>query len=312
MEASVSGMTGRPKDQTERLAPSPVTSFEDETVVSDAHDLGIRSSDTFADEETSFDVEDFDAKSIEDVFDEMSLAELEIEVEVPDEVTKPRALPPRRRPATSGRPSSRRQPTTQKNPAAQETPGARTEPAQGGGAKPKGRVDPWGSTQIARRTGPFKPIGGAAPTRLLDLPDEETETNPAGANGPGSAGRGGAPQAQEPSATAPVLAPPQELERTLAELSVLLKYGHEAQVRQLVERLRRAYPEDMHLHDRLVDFHLAHEQPEEAVSACFAVARVCFEQRKIPGFAAALERVLCIEPDNPRAKKLLRLIRNRG
>lgn len=105
--------------------------------------------------------------------------------------------------------------------------------------------------------------------------------------------------------------PTRELDQILSDMTVLLRYGHAAQVRDRLDQLRRAYPEDLLLLRRIAEFHVEHAQKPAALDALFGLARGLFERRNVEGMRQALEQVLLLDPDNPRAYRLLGLLDKR-
>ena len=102
--------------------------------------------------------------------------------------------------------------------------------------------------------------------------------------------------------------PPRELERLLADMSALRRWGHEAQVRDELDKLRRRYPSDLLLMRRIAEFHLEGGQNDAAMDVLFALSGRLFERRNVEGMRAALEQVLVLDPGNARAGKLLSLL----
>jgi hypothetical protein len=102
--------------------------------------------------------------------------------------------------------------------------------------------------------------------------------------------------------------PPRELARLLADMATLLRWGHGAQVRDELEKLRRRFPSDLLLMRRIAEFHLEVGQNEAAMDVLFALASRLFERRNVEGMRAALEQVLVLDPGNARARKLLALL----
>ncbi len=105
--------------------------------------------------------------------------------------------------------------------------------------------------------------------------------------------------------------PAGELDRVLSDMSVLVRYGHHGQVRERLENLTRAYPEDVLLLRRIVEFHVENNDRTGAIDTLFTLAGRLFERRNTVGMRQALEQVLVIEPDNRRAYKLLGLLEKR-
>jgi len=106
--------------------------------------------------------------------------------------------------------------------------------------------------------------------------------------------------------------PTRELDHILTDMAVLLRYGHASQVRERLEQLRRAYPEDLLLLRRIAEFHVEHEQTDAALDALFALARGLFERRNVEGMRQALEQVLVLDENNARAFRLLGLLEARS
>ncbi|HBQ10356.1 MAG TPA: hypothetical protein DEF51_03890 [Myxococcales bacterium] len=105
--------------------------------------------------------------------------------------------------------------------------------------------------------------------------------------------------------------PTRELDQILSDMSVLLRYGHQAQVRERLALLRRTYPEDLLLLRRLAEFFVEHAQTDAAMETLFALAGGLFERRNVEGMRQALEQVLVLEPGNERAYRLLGLLERR-
>lgn len=105
--------------------------------------------------------------------------------------------------------------------------------------------------------------------------------------------------------------PTRELERMMADMAVLLRYGHQASVVERLDELLRRYPEDLLLLRRVAEFHLETGNPEPAKETLFRLASGLFERRNVQGMHTALEQVLVLEPGNPRAHKLLSLLERR-
>ncbi|MBN8613627.1 MAG: hypothetical protein J0L92_23730 [Deltaproteobacteria bacterium] len=101
------------------------------------------------------------------------------------------------------------------------------------------------------------------------------------------------------------------LDRKLTDMAVLLRYGHETQVRQELDGLRSRYPQDLLLARRIAEFYLTNERPALALEQLFSLATGLFERRNVEGMKQALEQVLVIEPHNERATRLLGLLEQR-
>ena len=107
------------------------------------------------------------------------------------------------------------------------------------------------------------------------------------------------------------LTPSGELDRILTDMAVLLRYGHESQVRRSLEVLRLKYPQDLILTRRFAEFYVANARPDLAVEQLFTLATALFERRNVEGMRQALEQVLVIEPTSERARRLLTLLEQR-
>ncbi len=105
--------------------------------------------------------------------------------------------------------------------------------------------------------------------------------------------------------------PTRELDQILADMAVLIRYGHAGQVRERLEHLRRTYPEDLLLLRAIAEFHVAHGDKDAALETLFALAGGLFERRNVEGMRAALEQVLVLDPENARAYRLLGLLEQR-
>ncbi|MBX7196896.1 MAG: hypothetical protein K1X94_32905, partial [Sandaracinaceae bacterium] len=101
------------------------------------------------------------------------------------------------------------------------------------------------------------------------------------------------------------------LDRKLTDMAVLLRYGHEQQVRHELEQLRVRYPQDLLLARRIAEFYLTNERPVLALEQLFSLATGLFERRNVEGMRQALEQVLVIDPQNERATRLLGLLEQR-
>ncbi len=101
------------------------------------------------------------------------------------------------------------------------------------------------------------------------------------------------------------------LDRKLTDMAVLLRYGHEGQVRHELDQLRSRYPQDLLLARRIAEFYLTNERPALALDQLFSLATGLFERRNVEGMRQALEQVLVIEPHNERATRLLGLLEQR-
>lgn len=105
--------------------------------------------------------------------------------------------------------------------------------------------------------------------------------------------------------------PPRELERTMADMQVLLRYGHKAEVGRRLDELHSKYPNDLLLLRRIAEFHVQTGSLAAAKECLFKLATVLFERRNVHGMRSALEQVLVLEPRNPRAHRLLSLLERR-
>ena len=105
--------------------------------------------------------------------------------------------------------------------------------------------------------------------------------------------------------------PAGELDRLLSDMTVLLRYGHREQVRAGLDGLLKRYPEDLLLHRRIAEFHVETGDAGQAVQCLFVMATRLFERRNVTGMRRALEQVRVLEPDNPRAARLLGLLDQR-
>jgi hypothetical protein len=105
--------------------------------------------------------------------------------------------------------------------------------------------------------------------------------------------------------------PPRELERLLADMRALLRWGHDAQVRDELAKLRVRYPGDLLLARRVAELHLEAGQHDAAMDVLFALAGQLFARRNVEGMRAALEQVRVLDPRNERAARLLALLARR-
>ncbi len=163
----------------------------------------------------------------------------------------------------------------------------------------------------------------AAPVELVRKKDDE-QTRPELDTGPGSTTQRieaekvvpdvasvspPAPPVREGSELGEI--PPRELERTMADMQVLLRYGHKAEVGRRLDELHSKYPNDLLLLRRIAEFHVQTGSLEAAKECLFKLATVLFERRNVVGMRSALEQVLVLEPRNPRAHRLLSLLERR-
>ena len=106
--------------------------------------------------------------------------------------------------------------------------------------------------------------------------------------------------------------PAGELDRTLTDMAVLVRYGHHgeasAKLRALVER----YPRDLLLVRRVAEFYVEHRRIAEAKESFFQLAAGLFQQGNQVGMRKALEQVLVLDPENERASRLLDLLDRRA
>lgn len=105
--------------------------------------------------------------------------------------------------------------------------------------------------------------------------------------------------------------PALELDRFLAEMSTLLKYGHDQQVQVELDQLRHRYPRDLLLLRRLTELHLERRDHERAIDLLFQLASGMFERKNVEGMRATLHEVLKLDPENRRAMRLLGLLKQR-
>lgn len=99
--------------------------------------------------------------------------------------------------------------------------------------------------------------------------------------------------------------PAHELDRVLADMMVLLRYGHMAQVRRGLDELAQRFPEDLLLLRRIAEFHLETGDRRGSMEALFTLATRLFERKNLTGMRGALSQILVIDPNNQRARKLL-------
>jgi thioredoxin-like negative regulator of GroEL len=104
------------------------------------------------------------------------------------------------------------------------------------------------------------------------------------------------------------LIPSGELDRTLGDMAVLLRYGHEPQAARELEQLRRKYPQDLLLLRRIGEFWSESGRTERALETLFALASGLFERRNVEGMRQALEQAKQLDPTSERAARLLSLL----
>lgn len=102
-----------------------------------------------------------------------------------------------------------------------------------------------------------------------------------------------------------------ELDRKLSDMAVLLRYGHEAQVRRELDHLIAEYPRDLLLLRRISEFWVGSQRHQIACEVLFSLASGLFERRNVEGMRQALEQVLVLSPGNERAGRLLTLLSER-
>ena len=105
--------------------------------------------------------------------------------------------------------------------------------------------------------------------------------------------------------------PSGELSRALADVEVLLRFGHAAQVEAIFADLRRRHPQDLLLLRHVAEFHIAHGHKPLALEALFLLASGLFERRNVEGMRQAVGQALVLDPENRRAQRLQHLLRLR-
>lgn len=119
------------------------------------------------------------------------------------------------------------------------------------------------------------------------------------------------PKAPLPEGSEDGQIPSGELDRVLADMATLLRYGHKPQVRALLEQLAKRYPQDLLLVRRVTEFQLQSDDVDGAIETLFVLARRLFERRNLTGMRETLAQILALDPQNPRAQKLLALLEAR-
>lgn len=206
----------------------------------------------------------------------------------------------------------------------EDAPRTGERPRQGSGAT-RTRVEPPSEPIELRTKAPSRPPRGStppeAPTQdsaepgepwqsVVQAPSETTQRREAMRLVPDVAHV--AVRAEPPSERSEDgLIPSGLLDRKLSDMAVLLRYGHEAQVRHELEQLRSRYAQDLLLARRIAEFYLTHERPALALEQLFSLATGLFERRNVEGMRQALEQVLVVEPGNERAQRLLGLLEQR-
>lgn len=102
-----------------------------------------------------------------------------------------------------------------------------------------------------------------------------------------------------------------ELDRKLGDMAVLLRYGHQEQVRRELDHLVAEYPRDLLLLRRISEFWVGSQRHAQACEVLFTLASGLFERRNVEGMRQALEQVLVLSPGNERATRLLSLLAER-
>ncbi|MDW8363458.1 MAG: hypothetical protein RMK74_13745 [Myxococcales bacterium] len=105
--------------------------------------------------------------------------------------------------------------------------------------------------------------------------------------------------------------PAGELDRVLADMAALVRWGHVSQVESQLDALLQRYPSDLLLLRRITEFYIETQQRDAALECLFRLSSRLFERRNVIGMRAALEQVLVLDPDNPRAHRLLTLLQSR-
>ncbi|MDQ3033700.1 MAG: hypothetical protein M3Y87_14885 [Myxococcota bacterium] len=188
-------------------------------------------------------------------------------------------------------------------------------PPEGDVTVRKSAAEIFASQRRSRRPRPARPrsAAGSAPEEwqsVVPRPSEDTQRREArrivpdvaSVPPPAELPQEGSEDGQIPSA---------ELDRKLADMEVLLRYGHDAQVEGELVALRSAYPGDLLLVRRIAELYIALSLAEPALEALFALATGLFERRNVEGMRQTLEQVLVLDPDNGRAKRLLSLLEQR-
>lgn len=99
-----------------------------------------------------------------------------------------------------------------------------------------------------------------------------------------------------------------ELELTLEDMGVLLRYGNQTEVGERLEELLRKYPADLVLLRRIAGFHLEHRNVDAARETLFVLATRLYQRNNLPAMRAALQQVLDLAPGDQRVQRLLELI----
>lgn len=120
-----------------------------------------------------------------------------------------------------------------------------------------------------------------------------------------------APLAPPPEGSEDGMMPGGELDRKLGDMAVLLRYGHELQVRRELDHLTAEFPRDLLLLRRISEFWVGNQRHNHACDALFTLASGLFERRNMEGMRQALEQVLVLSPGNERATRLLGLLAER-
>lgn len=102
-----------------------------------------------------------------------------------------------------------------------------------------------------------------------------------------------------------------EMDRKLADMAVLLRYGHGDQVQAELETLRMQFPDDLLLLRRIAELYVSSELRGPALEALFKLAGELFERRNVEGMRQAVEQARVLDPDNTRAARLLSLLDQR-
>ena len=155
---------------------------------------------------------------------------------------------------------------------------------------------------------PLRKAAAAAPVRG---PGEDTQLRQAEALVP-EVRRISAPPEPIPEGSIDGQVPAGELDRTLTDMAVLVRYGHHDEARSKLEALVDRYPRDLLLLRRVAEFYVEHRRAAEAKEAFFRLAAGLFQQGNQVGMRKALDQVLVLDPGNERARRLIDLLERRA
>jgi len=101
------------------------------------------------------------------------------------------------------------------------------------------------------------------------------------------------------------------LDEFLHEMVTLVKYGHGEQVAGEVRRVFKLYPQDLLLRRRVIDFLVGSKLVPLATEELYGLGAALFERGDVDGVRSIVSQVLALDPDSPRARRLMKLLSDR-